>query len=49
MLAEENVEATVREFYAADETVVLKPRYKSIVLTKDSQVQGVVVTVIPEL
>ncbi len=46
-------EATVKEFHAAGETVVLKPRsgnkqHQSIVLTKDFQVQGVVVTTISE-
>ena len=47
-------EATVKEFHMAGETVVLKPRsknkeHKPIVLTKDFQVQGVVVTAIPKL
>ena len=47
-------EATVKEFHAAGETVVLKPRSKNkqhqpIVLTKDFQVQGVVVTSIPQI
>ena len=47
-------EATVKEFHAAGETVVLKPRSKNkqhqpIVLTKDFQIQGVVVTTIPKL
>jgi repressor LexA len=47
-------EATVKEFHAAGETVVLKPRsknkeHKPIVLTKDFQVQGVVVAAIPKL
>jgi len=46
-------EATVKEFYEAGETVILKPRSKNkqhqpIVLTKDFQIQGVVVTVIPK-
>lgn len=47
-------EATVKEFHAAGETVVLKPRSKNkkhqpIVLTKDFQIQGVVVKVVPKL
>jgi len=47
-------EATVKEFYSAGETVVLKPRSKNkdhqpIVLTKDFQMQGVVVNTIPKL
>jgi len=46
-------EATVKEFHSAGETVVLKPRSKNkdhqpIVLTKDFQIQGIVVTAIPE-
>ena len=45
-------EATVKEFHAAGEMVVLKPRssnkaHQPIVLTKDFQLQGVVVTTIP--
>ena len=45
-------EATIKEFHSAGETVVLKPRsknkkYQPIVLTKDFQVQGVVVTTVP--
>ncbi|MBI4353328.1 MAG: repressor LexA [Candidatus Omnitrophica bacterium] len=47
-------EATVKEFHDAGETVVLKPRsknkhYQPIVLTKDFQIQGVVVAAIPNL
>ena len=47
-------EATVKEFHAAGETVVLKPRSKNkqrqpIVLTRDFQVQGVVVTSIRQI
>jgi repressor LexA len=47
-------EAAVKEFHAAGETVVLNPRSKNkqhqpIVLTKDFQVQGVVVTAIPKI
>ena len=47
-------DATVKEYHAAGETVVLKPRsknkeHKPIVLTKDFQVQGVVVTTVAEL
>lgn len=46
-------EATVKEFHSAGETVILKPRSKNkdhqpIVLTKDFQIQGIVVTAIPE-
>ena len=46
-------EATIKEFHAAGETVVLKPRSKNkkhqpIVLTKDFQVQGVVVNTISD-
>ncbi len=45
-------EATIKEFCIGGETFVLKPRSKNkqhqpIVLTKDFQVQGVVVTTIP--
>ena len=44
-------EATIKEFHSGGETVILKPRssnknHKPIVLTKDFQVQGVVVTAI---
>jgi len=47
-------QATVKEYHTAGETVVLKPHsknkeHKPIVLTKDFQVQGVVVTAIPKL
>lgn len=47
-------EVTVKEFHAAGETVILKPRSKNkkhqpIVLTKDFQVQGIVVTAIPKI
>lgn len=46
-------EVTVKEFHAAGEMIVLKPRssnkqHQPIVLTKDFQVQGVVVTAIPK-
>ncbi|GEM_PF-52510 len=45
-------EATIKEFRIGGETFILKPRSKNknhqpIVLTKDFQVQGVVVTTIP--
>jgi len=45
---------TVKEFHAAGETVILKPRssnkqHQPIVLTKDFQIQGVVVTAIPKI
>ena len=47
-------EATIKEFCIGRETYVLKPRSKNkthqpIVLTKDFQVQGVVVTAIPRI
>ena len=47
-------EATVKEFYEAGETVILKPRSKNkqhqpIVLTRDFQIQGVVVATIPDM
>lgn len=47
-------EATVKEFHPAGEMVILKPRSKNkdhqpIVLTKDFQIQGVVVTAIPKV
>jgi len=47
-------EATVKEFHSAGKTVVLKPRsrnkqHQPIVLTKDFQIQGVVVTTIQKL
>jgi len=49
-----NDEATIKEFYSAGETVVLKPRSKNkqhqpIVLTKDFQIQGVVITAVPKV
>jgi len=45
-------EATVKEFYQSKEVTVLKPRsknknHKPIILTRDFQVQGVVIAVIP--
>lgn len=47
-------EATVKEFHEAGETVILKPRsrnkqHQPIVLTKDFQIQGVVVAAIPNV
>lgn len=47
-------EATVKEFYEAGETFVLKPRSKNkqhqpIVLTRDFQIQGVVVATIHDI
>lgn len=47
-------EATVKEFHRSEEVTVLKPRsnnknHKPIILTRDFQVQGVVVSVIPIL
>lgn len=46
-------EATIKEFRIGKETYVLRPRssnkqHQPIVLTKDFQIQGVVVTTIPE-
>ena len=47
-------EATIKEFRIGRETYVLKPRstnktHQPIVLTKDFQIQGVVVTAIPKI
>ena len=47
-------EATVKEFHEAGEAVILKPRSKNkqhqpIVLTRDFQIQGVVVATIPNM
>lgn len=47
-------EATVKEFNRGKETIILKPRsnnneYKPIILTEDFQVQGVVITTIPNM
>ena len=47
-------EATIKEFHRSGDKIILKPRstnkqHKPIVLTKDFQVQGVVVTAIPKL
>jgi repressor LexA len=47
-------EVTVKEFHSAGDTVVLKPRSKNkkhqpIVLTRDFQIQGVVVATIPNM
>ena len=47
-------EATVKEFYPAGEMVILKPRsrnknHQPIVLTRDFQIQGVVITAIPKM
>ncbi len=47
-------EATIKEFRIGGETFVLRPRSKNkqhqpIVLTKDFQIQGVVVTTIPKI
>lgn len=47
-------EAIIKEFHRTGETIVLKPRSKSkehkpIVLTKDFQIQGIVVTAIPNI
>ncbi|MBA7550151.1 LexA repressor [subsurface metagenome] len=47
-------ETTVKEFNMYEDTIVLKPRstnaaHKPIILTRDFQIQGVVVTSIPNL
>ncbi len=47
-------EATIKEFYRLGDMIVLKPistnkQHKPIILTKDFQIQGVVVTVIPNI
>lgn len=47
-------DATIKEFHKSGETIILKPRSKNkqhqpIVLTKDFQIQGVVVATIPNL
>jgi len=49
-----DAEATVKEFQLAGDTVVLKPRstnkqHQPIVLTKDFQIQGVLITSIPKI
>lgn len=47
-------EATIKEFYRLGNIIILKPKstnkqHKPIVLTKDFQIQGVVVTAIPNV
>lgn len=47
-------EATIKEFHKTDNTIILKPRskngkHKAIILTRDFQIQGVVVTTIKGL
>lgn len=47
-------EATIKEYHNHGETIILKPRstnseHQPIILTKDFQIQGIVVTAIPEL
>lgn len=47
-------EATIKEFHRSSEAIVLKPKstnpkHKPIILTEDFQIQGVVVSVIPNL
>jgi len=47
-------EATIKEFYRLGDMIVLKPRstnkqHKPVILTKDFQIQGVVVTAIPNI
>lgn len=47
-------EATIKEFYISGEMIILKPRssnkqHKPIILTSDFQIQGVVISVIPNL
>lgn len=44
-------EATIKEFHISDETIILKPRstnkqHKPIILTKDFQIQGIVISII---
>jgi len=46
-------EATAKEFHCTNESIILKPRssnkiHKPIILNKDFQIQGVVVTTIPD-
>lgn len=46
-------EATIKEFHKQSETIVLKPRssnkkHQPIILTRDFQVQGIVVTTVPD-
>jgi repressor LexA len=47
-------EATIKEFHRTQDMIILKPvssnkRHKPIILTDDFQIQGVVVTAIPDL
>jgi repressor LexA len=47
-------EATIKEFHRVQNMIILKPRSsnrecKPIILTDDFQIQGVVVTAIPDL
>ena len=47
-------EVTIKEFHPSSHAIVLKPKsknkkHKPIVLTKDFQIQGVIVTTIPNL
>ena len=47
-------EATIKEFYVSGEAIVLRPRsrnsqHKPIILTRDFQIQGIVVTSIANL
>jgi repressor LexA len=49
-----NGEATIKEFWPSDNAIVLKPksnnkRHEPIILTRDFRIQGIVVTVIPNL
>lgn len=47
-------EATLKEFYRQGDAIILKPRssnkqHQPIILTRDFQIQGVVITTIPDL
>ena len=47
-------DATIKEYHRSNETILLKPRsknkdHKPIVLTKDFQIQGVLIRVIPNI
>ncbi|MCK4352574.1 repressor LexA [candidate division WOR-3 bacterium] len=47
-------EATIKEFHFSGKTIVLKPRstneqHKPIILTRDFQIQGIVITSIPKV
>lgn len=47
-------EVTIKEFYISKDTIVLKPRstnkqHKPIILSRDFQIQGIVITTIPKI